>query len=116
MIEMPVDEKAMLVEQIMALIGRSSPDPVRYRRVLYLMDVKTLRHSLQNIMEEHGVTDIASLPSLPSVELPFPALENGTPEHETGKPEPFRRDPASQSGNASSPNVATPSTRGVIVS
>jgi hypothetical protein len=49
--------RAMLVEQIMALIGRSSPDPARYRRLLEGMEYRTLQRTWAAIVdgEEAGI-------------------------------------------------------------
>jgi hypothetical protein len=44
--------RQMLVEQIMALVGRASSDPQRYRQILESFDVATLRRTLDGITTE----------------------------------------------------------------
>ncbi|MBC8095748.1 MAG: hypothetical protein H7Y43_08040 [Akkermansiaceae bacterium] len=48
--------KAQLIEQVMALVGRSSPDPVRYRRVLEGMEYTTLQRTWQTLMDQTTAT------------------------------------------------------------
>lgn len=43
--------KAHLVEQIMALIGRASPNPKRYRELLEDRDIETLRRMRDHILD-----------------------------------------------------------------
>lgn len=51
MIDLISHTRDMLVEKIMALIGRGSPDPIRYRRVLYGMEISTLSKLLKQLEE-----------------------------------------------------------------
>lgn len=44
-------ERAMMIEQIMALIGRSSADPKRYREILESLESETLRWALNDLTE-----------------------------------------------------------------
>lgn len=65
MIDILTHTRDMLVEKIMALIGRSSRDPVNYRRILYGMEISTLSRLLKQL-EATVFADvkISPLPSL----------------------------------------------------
>jgi len=45
--------RAVMVEQIMSLIGRGSSDPVTYRRTLESFDDATLQRTLNELMDGH---------------------------------------------------------------
>ena len=46
--------RAMMIEQIMALIGRGSSNPRQYRRTLESFETATLRRTLQSLTGANG--------------------------------------------------------------
>jgi hypothetical protein len=54
--------RLMMIEQIMQLIGRSSKDPKRYRRILASQDSETLRRTWHKLQE-------STLADFPALEL-----------------------------------------------
>ena len=65
--------KQHLVEQIMALIGRSSSDPASYRRTLELFEIETLRRTLTEIGMQGSTNPGSPLPDF-LFDFPAPSL------------------------------------------
>jgi hypothetical protein len=70
--------RLMVIEQIMALIGRGSNDPRRYRRYLESCEASTLNLTLEALTEGNGGNGESLLALLPPVQFPAPpeALES----------------------------------------
>ncbi len=71
---------AMLVEQIMALIGRASSDPKRYRQILESYDIATLRR-LWNELTENLTACPATKPGHPATDGESGNASRNSEEH-----------------------------------
>jgi hypothetical protein len=106
--------KAILVEQIMALIGRSSERPNDYRRTLYGFEIATLRRTLAELIgdfpdpsltETAGViasTDTGHAPG--SARETFKSSTKGVPIMQTAGESPASTEALSPAGDETAPD------------